>query len=335
MKMHSSAKNKLRLIFGTVSGLTLAAVMPGAADAADVQMPPPSTFSVSVEGGLSNWDPLNLWWATQDEAIAGVVCDPTVADSCETQGKDPLYIKGWSGAAEFDWRPQGMGLDFLVRGRYDVSNTTHIAETWRNNGIYILPDGGTADYNENHVGLDFEVGHDLGLGSMNARVFGGVRFARFKGNSSFATYQYESDWSGDGGEKAGQNAVGNIDRTFTGIGPRIGLNATLPFGDGGFGIDFAGSGALLLGDRVTTVSYSTYELQGVKPEGSTQFVVVPNLEASAALFFKPTSNSKFSVGYRYDRYFGVMDTGLPGVEDGPNKQDRTIQGPFAKIMFDF
>jgi hypothetical protein len=327
-----------RLLATSVAVGAMLTMMPAAAVAADVvdtSQPAPARWQVSVEGGYSSWNPLDLWWAVQDEAILGTVCDPT-SSGCESQGLDALKLHGWSGAVELDYRPENSGYDLLIRGRYDVTNSKDIAQTF---GFYSdgasQPDGGTATYQETHTGLDFEVGHDVGIGGIgNVRLFAGARYARFHGQSSFSTYQYESDWNSDGGTRADQHAVGEINRTFTGIGPRIGFNGSLPI-SGIFGLDYAASGALLFGDRATTVSFSTYELQGVKPEGSSKLVMVPNLEASAALTVRPFDNTKLSLGYRIDAYYGVMDTGLPGVEDGPNKQNRVIQGPFAKLTMDF
>lgn len=328
---------KLKL-FASASVLAVLSAISVKAEAADMTPPPPSEFTVSIEGDFINLNALNLWWGVQDEAISGSVCDPTSPGGyCEhndVNPADPLSLQGWGGAVEFDWKPANMGLDFLARGRYSQSNTANISGTWGTADGGTNPDGGTASYTESHTTLDFEVGHNLGIGG-GLRVFGGVRYARFNGQNSFSTYQYESDWFSDGGESAAQYAKGTMNRTFNGIGPRLGFNGSLPLGDSMFGIDYGASAALLLGDQATTIGFTEYSLQGVKPEGSSKFVVIPDIELSAALTVSPTDRMKLSVGYRYEEAFGVMDTGLPGVEDGPNHQDRIEQGPFAKLTFKF
>lgn len=328
---------KLKL-FVSVSALAVMASLSTPAHAADAAaLPPASEWTISVEGNFINLNDLNLWWGAQDEAISGSVCDPTETGGyCEhnyVNPAGPLALHGWGGAVELGWKPADMGFDLLLRGRYSQTNTENISGTWGYEGG-TKPDGGTASYTESHTTMDFEVGHELGIGG-GLRVFGGARYARFNGQNSFATYQYESDWAGDGGKSPDQYASGTMNRTFNGIGPRIGFNGSIPIGDSILGLDYGASGALLFGDRATVLNFTEYTLQNKKPDSSTQFVMVPDVELSAALTISPSDNTKISIGYRYEEAFGVMDTGLPGVENGPNKQDRIEHGPFAKVTFKF
>lgn len=332
-----------RFLLASASALAVFAAAPQLAKAADfseaaeVPAPPPPTsiWWVAVEGSFTLWNPLNLWWGIQDEAIAGIVCDPTSPSDCEPEQSqfrtDPLRLRGWGGALELGVKPAGTGFDLVLRGRYDRTNIRHISGTW---GYYggDDPDGGEADYQEHHIAVDFEVGRELGVGNM--RVFGGARFAHFDGHTAFSTYQYETDHADEPIDFGGdQTRTGTIERTFWGIGPRIEINGSLPLGGGAVGIDFGASVAALFGERNTTVSYKLSNLDF--GSSSTTFAIVPNVEASAALAFMPSAHSKLAIGYRVDAYWNVMDIGLPNVEDGPNKQNRIIHGPFAKWTVSF
>ena len=267
-------------LFASVSALAVMTALPMVADAAGKNAPA-GEWSLSVEGDYVSLNSLNLWWGVQDEAISGKLCAAGYCEYNYVNNVGPLKLHGWGGAAELDWKPAGMELDFLVRGRYSRTNKKNISETWNygtDDGYSpSYPDGGTASYTETHTTVDFEVGHDLGIGGVDLRIFGGARYARFSGQNSFSTYQYEDD---------AQYADGKMKRTFTGLGPRIGFNGSMPFGDSMLGIDFGASAAALFGDRATTISFTKYELDIPKPEGSSKFVVIPNAEASAALTVK-------------------------------------------------
>ncbi|MFZ5675800.1 MAG: Lpg1974 family pore-forming outer membrane protein [Pseudomonadota bacterium] len=119
-------------------------------------------------------------------------------------------------------------------------------------------------------------------------------------------------------------------RTFDGIGPRLGFDATMPLADS-FALDVGVAGALLFGKQKLKVSGSGLiggDILPIDVERS-KTVTVPNLEASAALSWLVAENAKFSLGYRVDSYFGVYDVGA--TDSDHDKGDRIMHGPFIKL----
>lgn len=243
------------------------------------------------------------------------------------EGLDPTFrLKpddGWGVGAEIGFQPSCSPWSFLGRVRYGESNKD-------SDDAIITYDGGEidgfaeADHREKHIIADLEIGRDVGLGALgdgsNFRLFGGLRFAHFKGNGTFLTYD-------------NQYTFADIDvrRTFTGIGPRIGFDAMVPLAEQ-LSLDLGAAGALLFGKQKFKAdgAYPSYFYPGGEIEDKrSKSVVVPNLEATAALGWLVTDNAKFSVGYRVDAYFNVYDNGL--IFGSRDEGDRILHGPFIKL----
>lgn len=233
-------------------------------------------------------------------------------DAPESSGLNVDPETGWSGAAEFGIQQYGSPWSAVARVRYGQSDKQSAAY----GGYYAT----TSQYEESHAIVDLEIGRDVGLGSLlgenaTARVHGGVRFARFEGDMS-GTY---SSFYGAGN--------GSTEHTFTGIGPRVGIDADVPL-TGNLSADVGASGALLFGTRKTEGTYSSFYGSGSFSRRDN--VVVPNVEASAALTYLLGENAKLSVGYRVDQYWNVLDTN-PSAGGGTQEGDRTIHGPFFRV----
>jgi hypothetical protein len=222
--------------------------------------------------------------------------------------------KGWGGAVEFGIQQYGSPWSAVARVRYGRSNK----ESSTYSGFY-GPD--TDQYEESHAIVDLEIGRDVGLGSMGggdatARIHGGVRFAHFDGDQSGS---YSSFYG---------SSSNSSEHTFSGIGPRVGIDANIPFADN-VSADLRASGAVLFGTRKVEGTYSGFYSAGSFSRRDSG-VVVPNVEASAAVSYLFGEHAKLSVGYRVDQYWNVLDmNGSPG--GGSRESDRTIHGPFLRV----
>jgi hypothetical protein len=233
---------------------------------------------------------------------------------------------GWGVGGEIGFRPGDSAWSYVGRLRYGESDKEKDHSAFDTNYAAAFA---TADHQEEHIVADLEIGRDVGLGALgegsNVRLFGGVRFAHFKGNGSTSSYYLPIS--------VGHNPFGEaeITRKFTGIGPRVGFDALIPLADR-FSLDVGAAGAVLFGKQTfkasgsyTNIALSTFDID----EKRSTTVAVPNLEASAALSWIVTDNAKFSLGYRVDSYFHVYDDG--GLSSGRDQGDRIIHGPFIKL----
>jgi hypothetical protein len=184
----------------------------------------------------------------------------------------------------------------------------------------------TGTHREHAIIGDLEIGRDVGLGMFGAgdgklRVHAGLRIAHFEGQSDVSQSFYlvpiffgylDQD----------------IERQFTGAGPRLGFDASLPLGSWA-SLDFTGAGALLFGRHSFDLDGSGFFF--IVPitveQNRSDFVVVPNVDASAAFTFKLGANTSMSLGYRVDAFFNVHDDGGADHDEG----DRIIHGPFGSI----
>ena len=285
----------------------------------------PVGWRYTIEGDYVMWSPnTDLAWGTQDEART-----------------DGLRSRGWGGAFSVGWHPEDMGpWDFVLGGRFEQSNRKSVSGTWSGDD-FPTNDGGDANFRERHIAVDFEVGREIGIGNWgmqgaDLRVHGGVRFAQFNSQTNFRTHEAEIETTPTGTESCVPTtpclAVGKIERRFSGAGPRFGWNFSTPIGDGGggpFGIDFNGAAAALFGERVTEWRFSTFESVKEKPNlDSAKFTIVPDVEASLALTWRLSPNSKLALGYRVDAAWNTTDFGWPGSEDFSGDSNRVTHGAF-------
>ena len=200
----------------------------------------------------------------------------------------------------------------------------------RRGGIFLVPTyypsyvvHVTASKKERLTFIDFEAGRDIGIGGAegNATLFAGLRFARFraKENGNVNLYYYGYPYYG---------SAGSIKRTFTGIGPRVGLNFRMPLNEV-FAFRLDAAGALLFGKRKFRSSGS---FAGTNRSKST---VVPNVDAFAGIAWTPASmpNLQLTVGYGVNAYFNMVDRGGPLFANGSG--DRIIHGPRIGLRINF
>jgi outer membrane receptor protein involved in Fe transport len=213
---------------------------------------------------------------------------------------------------------------------------------------------------EEHDIVDFAMGKDVGLGILrdsHSSLSAGLRFAQFQSSTSaildgipntdfpeaFAYFPMTFDH---------YRAEIDASREFQGVGPALSWDAAQRL----WGSDYAGhvdldwglTGGVLFGKQTTDVTgtqgsaYTSMkygQLFGsvMTPLSYTpiefhrrQSVKTPFVDARLGLSYE-IQRFKVGAGYRWERYFDVLDGGYAGQRD----YDRTIDGPYFKIAVGF
>jgi outer membrane receptor protein involved in Fe transport len=219
---------------------------------------------------------------------------------------------------------------------------------------------------EEHSLIDFAVGYDVGFGGLSrSSVEAGVRYGKFESLTE-AELRGVPDWSVPPGiyypgalvTHTTYRGTMDAERQFEGWGPALTWDAALSLlgsaESGRVDLEWSLSGSVLFGDRKVDIStheeardYITnlIELGGLSSGTPTPIstaiadAVLPSRTGSATV---PTAGVgiglsysvgafKASGGYRWERYFDVLDTGYDEAQDA----DRTIDGPYFKIAVGF
>jgi len=212
---------------------------------------------------------------------------------------------------------------------------------------------------EEHLFADFNIGREVGLGSVSSsRVELGLRYAQFESTTqvamngiphmdvpeAFAYYIAVHDQ---------HTAVLAADRTFEGFGPTLSWDAAIGLlgseEAGHLDVDWRLRAGVLFGKQRTNVNgfeQSTHFEESyfvhLTPEAEvlndpvpvevhrSQSVSVPLVDLSLGLSYE-VGRMKVGAGYRWERYFGVLDVGYDEHKDA----DRTIDGPYFKVAVGF
>ena len=224
---------------------------------------------------------------------------------------------------------------------------------------------------EEHTLVDFMVGREFGLGGLSASTLSaGLRYAQFESRTRMKTDGIP-DWVFPDGfyipgfdvTHTRYRSLQAADREFNGVGPVVSWDASKAlFGDpdaGHVDLDWSVSGGVLFGKQKTTIAgsgnYGFYE-QNMAEDGL--FVVVypsyswtppddegPTTEVNASRSESVTTPTaafslglsynvdrlKVGAGYRWERYFDVLDVGQAAASSG----DRTVDGPYFKLSVGF
>lgn len=216
---------------------------------------------------------------------------------------------GWAGALRVGGK---VNEDWFVEGgiRYTSSGKDSIGYYYNSEAF------ADADYDEDHLVLDLQVGRDIGIGDGGSvRVFGGLRYASFDGDVNAYAYYY------------GYSLGISTKHQFDGVGPRVGFDAMIPVADN-VRVDFGGAVAALYGKRKIkgNLSYGGYGYSA----SDTDKGFVPNVEGSVALTYIFAPYASVSAGYRASQYWNV----IPELNDsGIDNADRLIHGPFLTLTF--
>jgi outer membrane receptor protein involved in Fe transport len=217
---------------------------------------------------------------------------------------------------------------------------------------------------EEHLTADFVVGKDLGLGvSGNSALHGGVRYAQFKSTSKVSMdgipdWQLPEGWIKYAPGKYQYASTAHhyradiaAKREFKGAGPVLSWDAERALiGDETAGrLAVAGSlaGGVLFGRQETSIvgAEEAGTFQGkysTTPEARpplartpidirrTRSISVPVIDVSLGLSYD-VGRIKVGTGYRWERYFYVLDAGYAEHKS----YDRTFDGPYFKIAVGF
>jgi hypothetical protein len=309
-------------LYATVSVFALAAASPKVRGAdLPVKAPPAlipaavvrDEWNVWVEGGAfwtrgaNNSDPVNV-------------------------GRDP---PGGEGAAGFDYLIGGTPYHLSGQFRYGVASTSG---TFARNGavsvptvctsppcaasVAQVPASGTFTNRETHWLLDFAAGREVGLGGLGpTQLKAGLRIAdisdKVSGGANFvAPSAFCSFFAHSFGSCAPVGFIGAAPGAFSfeenskffGVGPRVGLDGTVPLG-GHFAIEYLGGVAELFGRRslnlATGGSAATF---GILPLSVSGNAAVFNLDAQAGITYFFTPDLKITASYRFDGYWDALKT---------------------------
>jgi outer membrane receptor protein involved in Fe transport len=212
---------------------------------------------------------------------------------------------------------------------------------------------------EEHTIAEFGVGKDVGLGMLGEgkSVLGAsLRYANFQSDSG-AFMRGIPDWAlFDGWFKYTiphheYAASFSADRKFKGAGPTLSWAGAKPvLGNNDTGhvdVDWSATGGVLFGKQKTSIAgyeQSTYlnTKYQARPQDAVlnppvpvdihreKSVSVPVVDLSLGLSYE-IQRLKVSTGYRWERYFNVLDAGF----DQRKQYDRTMDGPYFKIAVGF
>ncbi|HEX6859549.1 MAG TPA: Lpg1974 family pore-forming outer membrane protein, partial [Caulobacteraceae bacterium] len=235
-------------------------------------------------------------------------------------------------------------------------------------GAYYLPQLVIAGVNfsdssvktrEEHRVADFAVGRDVGIGLMT----GGenslavvLRYAELQSSTAFwlraVERQVPDAWFSNNAVQDSFDTALTSEREFKGVGPILKWDASVPlWGDatnGHLDVDWSVAGGVLFGRTDTHTAgdeemrhYSGRYIYFPMPQvGDTvvsdppaerkQDATVPVIDLSLGLSYD-VGRIKVGAGYRWERYFDVLDVGYDEHQDG----DRTIDGPYFKLAIGF
>ena len=302
---YQSTQTARRALLTTVSAAALVLVVNGQAEAQNAS----PTWWLSAEGqyGWANGDAIN--------DFDGLFINP------EEFAAGRLHLGGrlvgpWTAAIGL--RYSRMEKESDSAGGYSSFGGSQYQE----GGEYYSSFESQGEYKEDHMVIDLEIGRDVGLGgTARARIFGGLRFAKFDGAGKLSSnYTVGSNYTNFGGESRIKTT-----QRFSGAGPRIGIDAMIPLANN-LRADINVAGSALYGRRKISVRDTLYSEFS---ESESKNVIVPNVEASVALTYLLGANASISAGYKAEQFWNVMPT-LGGGE-GFGSDDRLLHGPFVRL----
>ncbi|MDG4855152.1 MULTISPECIES: Lpg1974 family pore-forming outer membrane protein [unclassified Mesorhizobium] len=318
-----------RLLLLGVSSIALAALAPAAraADLADTSVPVAATLpalTVFIEGGVN--------WASGDRLYPNTPLpdffSPFAGAGGEVAaGLDYRFNDTWHASASFryGWSRRNKHHDSsetVTFARPPGDGTSGPNRSFDTTGA----PAGTVHVRSSHLVADFAVGRDMGIGSGDAQVKLGLRYADLSEKISGPGAAYI------GSDLTSLNSTSDayLKSRFQGLGPRVAVEGSMPI-SGQWGVDYGAGAAYLFAlkrDRTFAVESGDMITQSDKKG-------VFNLDASLALTYNFTSTTKVAVGYRADAYFDA----LPGIDftkvGGGADSTRVYHGAFLRLTTAF
>ncbi|HET9717991.1 MAG TPA: Lpg1974 family pore-forming outer membrane protein [Pseudolabrys sp.] len=337
--------NVRRSLFVSVSTIALAAAS-SAVSAADLPVKAPAIAPAPPPRDLWTWWVEGGAFRTEQDALFGL--------SAPLTGISPHW--GWEAAVGFDYR---MG----AFSPYHLSGQFRYGAARRSSGLFsrtesfiggtqtpfsrstspIVGTGtGSGDVKEHHWLVDFAVGRDFALGSGMTQAKFGIRVAELYSKATANEFFFGS--FGPGSTTVSGNISFSNRSRFLGIGPRLGIEGSVPFA-GSWSFDYLGGVAVLIGERKLDSATSTAALlyNGgpttiVLPSSATAFsssdtAAIFNLDAQAGISYWITRSFKMTASYRFDGYWNALRT--IDLNGNVSNEDRFYHGPMlrATMMF--
>jgi len=294
----------------------------------------------------SEIDPAQTWTPPN-------VPPPLVQPTFQPFGKMPGVGYDWDG--KISVQPNDSNWTFSAAIQFGKAKhgpkSTHDQDNATGTNLFGLPGPPTYAFTDSHsvsetshLILDFQAGKDLGLGLFgghgSSSINFGIRMAQF---TQDARGTMTAQVSARNKYNAGIARDGDIHaaRSFSGIGPSIDWNGSLPMIGSltnGIAFDWGANAAILFGRQKADVGLHTKVVQYYASSGvllthmtsepiRKKQVIVPNIGGFAGLSYRAGNRAKFAVGYRADFFFGAMD----GAIETRKSENVGFYGPFASV----
>jgi hypothetical protein len=217
-------------------------------------------------------------------------------------------------------------------------------------------DGNARDREEHQI-IDFAVGRDVGVGALaHSTLSAGLRRASFESTTTLhakaiVNWNLPEGWIFLGGSYVEGSADLRTEREFEGFGPMLSWDAAASVlgsdETGHLNVDWSVGVGTLFGKQDTRIAGSERmvphagslkypPLPGGTPvvtphdAARKQNVTVPVVDLALGLSYE-AGRIKLGTGYRWERYFNVLDAGFAEEKDF----DRTLDGPYLKVSLGF
>lgn len=345
-KSESRLTDRRRLLAGaSVAVLTTHIILCDVANAAPADQP---VVWLEIGGQLDQLNDSQSSW--NPEFVTGYPTGPLAGQYIAIQKRPKV---GFDADGSISFQPRDTEWVFRAAIKIGRGNRSGSALVTQHNsgfgrGKYSTHYRASSHRSESHEIADFQIGKDVGLGSTLWDSSGtlriGVRFADLRSRSDV---HISTEFPLSSRSTAFNTADSHISHRFTGIGPSVSWDTSIPIGGtargGELTLDWTAAAGILFGRQTTEQkTHASYQGNPVLPttfgrqtsvRQNTQdellrrrSVTVPNLGGSIGISYRLPS-ARISFGYRADFFFGAMDGGI----DTRKTYDRGFYGPFAAI----
>jgi len=326
------------IALAAASSAALAADLP--VKAPPVTPPPRDLWTWWFEGGA---------FRTEQDALFGL--------SAPLTGISPKW--GWEAAVGFDYRmaafsPYHLSGQFrygaakrssglFTRTESFFGHTSNGTPGSRSTSPIVGTGTGSGQVKEHHWLVDFAVGRDFALGTGMTQVKFGVRVAELY--SKLTANEFFLGSFGPGSTTVSGNISFSNRSKFLGVGPRLGIDGSVPIG-GSWSLDYLGGVAVLIGQRKLDATTSTAQLlynggpttiildsSSASSLSSSNTAAIFNLDAQLGISYWVTRTFKMTASYRFDGYFNALTT--INQNGSTSNEDRFYHGPMlrATVLF--
>jgi hypothetical protein len=241
-------------------------------------------------------------------------------------------------AAGFDYQWATSPWHVSAQFRYGAANAGSKTRTFSSpafpSGFYRT--NVAASEREHHWLADFAIGRDFGIGLGQAQVKAGIRIAEIK--STLDANAVGGTYAPGGAAISRFAAAGHGTSKFFGVGPRVGIDGSVPLG-GPWTFDYLAGVAVLFGHRTLDASGSgnlgVFGINGGGAFSSSDNAAVFNADFQAGLSYWFTPNFKLTASYRFDGYWDALKnvSGVTGTVPNVVNINRFFDGPMVRLTY--